>query len=51
LYFDYFTIGTSKCKKPCHSNATCHKGRCICKKGYSGDGVNKCSSKYIFLYC
>merc|ERR1719453_367418 len=37
----------------CHENALCeqyggHNGRhiCTCKKGYSGDGVDKCNVKY-----
>ncbi|CAC5423642.1 unnamed protein product [Mytilus coruscus] len=26
----------------CHPEAKCHRGRCVCKKGFVGDGVNSC---------
>ncbi|XP_052106228.1 zonadhesin-like isoform X16 [Mytilus californianus] len=33
----------SNCKEKCHKNGKCKKGRCRCKKGYTGDGINVCS--------
>ncbi|MCJ8737816.1 hypothetical protein PDJAM_G00028430 [Pangasius djambal] len=28
--------------KPCHHNATCISGHCLCKLGFSGDGIKQC---------
>ncbi|CAG2230225.1 unnamed protein product [Mytilus edulis] len=27
----------------CHPDAKCHRGRCVCRKGFVGDGVNSCT--------
>ncbi|CAG2203582.1 Plasminogen,Hepatocyte growth factor-like protein,Hepatocyte growth factor [Mytilus edulis] len=32
----------SDCRK-CHIHGTCERGRCRCKRGYTGDGINVCS--------
>ncbi|MCI4383590.1 hypothetical protein PGIGA_G00028240 [Pangasianodon gigas] len=28
--------------KPCHHNATCRSGHCLCNLGFSGDGIKQC---------
>ncbi|VDI32522.1 Hypothetical predicted protein [Mytilus galloprovincialis] len=33
----------SDCKGKCHIHGTCERGRCRCKRGYTGDGINVCS--------
>ena len=40
---------TDGCSKACHAQATCVNEvgsyKCVCKKGYSGDGINVCKGK------
>ncbi|XP_071179098.1 zonadhesin-like isoform X1 [Mytilus edulis] len=38
-----YTGTPSDCKGKCHIHGTCERGRCRCKKGYTGDGINVCS--------
>ncbi|CAC5361395.1 unnamed protein product [Mytilus coruscus] len=33
---------SSNCKEKCHKNGKCKSGRCRCKRGYTGDGINAC---------
>ncbi|XP_061173301.1 zonadhesin-like [Saccostrea echinata] len=36
-----YQLNTPTCGK-CDKNANCLKGKCVCKRGYHGDGVNSC---------
>jgi hypothetical protein len=40
---------TDGCSKACHAQATCVNEvgsyKCVCKKGYNGDGINVCKGK------
>ncbi|XP_076084968.1 uncharacterized protein LOC143055698 isoform X2 [Mytilus galloprovincialis] len=38
-----YTGKPSNCKGKCHKNGICKRGRCRCKRGYTGDGINACS--------
>ena len=51
-FFVFFMIGfflvntpESPCAK-CAKNARCVRGKCTCNRGYHGDGINSCQSKY-----
>lgn len=33
----------------CNKRAKCINGRCVCKRGYYGDGINSCKSKYVIM--
>ncbi|XP_076095742.1 uncharacterized protein LOC143066817 [Mytilus galloprovincialis] len=37
-----YTGKPGSCKGKCHKNGKCKKGRCRCKRGYTGDGINVC---------
>ncbi|XP_052075053.1 IgGFc-binding protein-like isoform X1 [Mytilus californianus] len=37
-----YTGKLSNCKEKCHKNGKCKRGRCRCKRGYTGDGINVC---------
>ncbi|CAG2202657.1 unnamed protein product [Mytilus edulis] len=45
-----YTSKPSNCKGKCHKNGICKRGRCRCKRGYTGDGINACS-KLGYLGC
>ncbi|XP_076084967.1 uncharacterized protein LOC143055698 isoform X1 [Mytilus galloprovincialis] len=46
-----YTGKPSNCKGKCHKNGICKRGRCRCKRGYTGDGINACSKLgYIGCY-
>jgi len=42
--------GCWKCKSECHVNALCdYPGKCVCKPGYTGDGITSCKSPVPFI--
>jgi hypothetical protein len=44
--FLYVLGNQPKCgSSVCHSDAKCQRGQCVCKKGFTGDGVNSCMGK------
>jgi hypothetical protein len=34
----------------CHKRAKLRLGKCVCRRGYYGDGVSACDSMYITIY-